>query len=291
MTDTLRKLFFFGPGYTAQTIKLVLNKNISAYGKWTFYGSVREENQSEYLRKINIQPVPFSEAEEALMNADAILSSVPPKENGDPVINHYKNLLATHCDTKWLGYLSTTGVYGNTDGEMVAETAKLNPTHQRSYRRVRAEKEWLDLNAHIFRLPGIYGIGRSAIERIKNGNNKSVLKRGHQFSRIHVEDIAQTVISSLQKPNPGSIYNVCDDESAEPLDVDSFAARLLGLDPPEAVPFDVAILGMSKMAKSFWSDNRRVSNRKIKKELRIKLLYPTFREGLETIHKATQDKS
>ena len=291
MRDTSRKLFFFGPGYTAQTIKLFLDRNINIYGKWVFYGTVREERQSEYLRKFNIEPVSFSKAETALINADVILSSVPPNENGDPVINHYKNLLATHCNTKWVGYLSTTGVYGNTDGATVAETAKLKPTHQRSRRRVKAEKEWLDLNAHIFRLPGIYGIGRSAIERIKNGKNKSVLKRGHQFSRIHVEDIAQTVISSIKKPNPGNIYNVCDDESAEPIEVDSFAARLLGLDPPEAVPFDVAILGMSKMAKSFWSDNRRVSNRKIKKELGVKLLYPTFREGLKIIHKVIQDRS
>ena len=290
MRSKPNKLFFFGPGYTARSIKYFLDKNANVYGKWIFSGSVREKHQSEYLKKINIKPVPFNDAEEALTSADAILSSIPPGENKDPVINYYKNLLAKDGVNKWIGYLSTTGVYGNTDGAMVAETAKLKPTHQRSLSRIRAEKEWLDLNAHIFRLPGIYGLGRSAIERIKNGKNKSVVKKGHQFSRIHVEDIAQTVIFSIQKPNPGSIYNVCDDESAEPMMVDRFAARLLGVAPPTEIPFDEAILGMSKMAKSFWSDNRRVSNKKIKKELGIKLLYPTFREGLKAIHELIQDR-
>ena len=188
----------------------------------------------------------------------------------------------------WVGYFSTTGVYGDTNGMRVDETAPLQPTNVRSHRRVVAEKDWSRLSAHIFRLPGIYGPKRSALEKMMKGIKHRIEYPNHFFSRIHVDDLAQTVISSIENPSPGSIYNVCDNEAAEQQKVEAFAAKLLGIDPPPLVPFKQALAGMSPMARTFWRDNRKVSNEKIKRDLGIKLLYPTYREGLKAVQKRIQ---
>jgi nucleoside-diphosphate-sugar epimerase len=147
---------------------------------------------------------------------------------------------------------------------------------------------WLKYNAHIFRLPGIYGRGRSSLDRIRGGLARRVHRPNHLFSRIHVEDIAQSVVASINKPNPGSIYNICDDEAAEQQLVDAYAAKLLGMKPPPLVPFKDAAKEMTPMALTFWRDNRRVSNAKMKNELGIKLFYPTFREGLKSLQESVE---
>jgi nucleoside-diphosphate-sugar epimerase len=187
----------------------------------------------------------------------------------------------------WVGYLSTTGVYGDRDGGWVDETSELRPSGARGRRRVAAETAWLDLwrdrgvPVHIFRLAGIYGPGRSPFDALRAGTAKRIVKPGQVFSRIHVDDLASVLLSSIARPRPGAVYNVCDDEPASPADVVAHAAQLLGAPPPPLVSFDEAAL--SPMARSFYADNKRVSNALIKTELGVRLRYPDYRAGLAAI--------
>ncbi|PZD73260.1 hypothetical protein C1752_02281 [Acaryochloris thomasi RCC1774] len=225
---------------------------------------------------------------EALAGVTHILSSIPPAKDGvDPVVALLLHTLPS-LDLRWFGYLSTTGVYGDTQGAWVDETSELKPSNVRSQHRVNIEAKFLAANlpTHIFRLPGIYGPGRSIFERLQSGKVRHIDKPGHVFSRIHVDDIVQTVGTSILNPNPINIYNVGDDEPSEPSTLIIEAHRLMGSTPPPANSFDSA--QMSPMAASFWKDCRRVSNQKIKEKLGIKLLYPTYREGLQTIWNASQ---
>ena len=181
----------------------------------------------------------------------------------------------------WLGYLSTTGVYGDRGGGWVDETAQLLPTGERGRRRVAAEKGWLDLwqdrgvPVHIFRLAAIYGPGRSAFDALRAGTARRIDKPGQVFSRIHVADLASVLIASMERPRPGAVYNVCDDDPAPPAAVVAYAAELLGIEPPPLVPLDAA--GLSPMARSFYDDNKRVANRLLKTELGVTLRYPDYR--------------
>ena len=180
----------------------------------------------------------------------------------------------------WVGYLSTTAVYGHHNGDWVDEDTPLAPTTARGAARVRAEVDWAALGVplHIFRLAGIYGPGRGPFEKVRDGTARRILKPGQVFSRVHVEDIAAVLQASLFQPNPGRIYNVCDDDPASPEDVLALAASLLGLPEPPMVPYDDA--EMTPLARSFYAENKRVRNRRIKDELGVRLLYPTYREGL-----------
>lgn len=178
----------------------------------------------------------------------------------------------------WLGYLSTTGVYGDWDGAWVDENAELRGTGERLKRRIAAEKEWRAHGGHVFRLAGIYGPGRSVLEDLKAGTARRIDKKGQVFSRIHVADIAHIVFASMRRPSPGSTYNVCDDEPAPAHEVVAHGARLLGIKPPPLVPYEQAQL--SPMGHEFYAANRRVNNEKIKRELGVSLIYPTYREGL-----------
>ncbi len=278
-----KSLFCFGPGYSAQ----VIARTLLAEG-WTVFGTHRESDDAQNLTGMGIEPIPYNDSETALKNATCILSSISPNAKEDPVLARYGDLLNEVSRTAWIGYLSTTGVYGDTGGALVDETAALQPSNDRSRWRAEAEKGWLKLSAHVFRLAGIYGPGRSSLDRLRSGPTRRINYPGHLFSRIHVEDIAQTVIASINQPNPGSIYNLCDDEAIEQEKVEAYAAGLLGMKPPPLVPFEEAVKDMSPMAKTFWQDNRRVDNSKIKNELGIELIYPTFREGLEAIHKSIE---
>ncbi|MDH3582448.1 MAG: NAD(P)-dependent oxidoreductase, partial [Hyphomicrobiales bacterium] len=185
------------------------------------------------------------------------------------------------------GYLSTVGVYGNHDGSWIAENAALNTTKKRGRRRVEAEQTWLDFGAktgmavQIFRLAGIYGPGRSAIDKLKSGQARRIVKPGQVFNRIHVVDIATTLEASIDHPNPGAVYNVCDDEPAPPQDLVTFAAGLLNVEPPPEVAFDIADL--TPMARSFYGENKRISNARIKDELGVTLAFPSYRDGLRAI--------
>ncbi len=218
-----------------------------------------------------------------------LLISAPPGENGDPVLHLFgEQLQRLSKQLKWVGYLSTTGVYGDRGGDWVDEDSPLEPTTARGQRRLEAERSWLRLHSdfglpvHVFRLAGIYGPGRNTLLNVRDGSAKRIIKPGQIFSRIHVEDIAGVLAASIAKPHPGRAYNVCDDEPCPPQEVVEFAANLLGLPLPPEIPFEQAEL--SPMAKSFYAESKRVSNRRIKTELGYKLIYPNYRDGLAAIN-------
>jgi nucleoside-diphosphate-sugar epimerase len=188
-----------------------------------------------------------------------------------------------------VGYLSTTGVYGDRDGGWVDESSALKPTGERGRRRLAAEAAWLELHrrarlpVHIFRLAGIYGPGRSALDAVRAGRAQRIDKPGQVFSRIHVADIVQVLRASMARPDPGAIYNLCDDDPAPPEAVIAFACELLGVPKSPLVPFAEARL--SEMARSFYADNKRVSNRRIKEQLGVRLAYPSYKDGLRALLK------
>lgn len=225
---------------------------------------------------------------EVLADVTHVLSTIPPLSDGrDPVL---ATLLPTlqQLPLQWCGYLSTTGVYGDTQGAWVDEESPLQSTNRRSQQRIAIEAQWQasGLPAHIFRLPGIYGPGRSSFDRLRRGDNQRLLKPGHVFCRIHVDDIAAAVWVSMQHPNSGRVYNVSDDCPCEPALLLEEAARLMGLELPPAQPFDAVELSL--MAASFWSECRRVRNDRLKQELGVQLRYPSYREGLAAIWAARQ---
>ncbi len=284
MTDP--RLFVFGLGYSAG----VFADTLRADG-WRVAATCRSEAKKAELEARGIEAFlfdrgrPLADAGAALAGTTHLLVSVPPDANGDPVLDQHAGDLADLRTLDWAGYLSTTGVYGDTKGEWVGEAAWLRPTGERQKRRVEAERGWLNLYRHygvpmhLFRLAGIYGPGRSAIDSVRDGTAKRVDKPGQVFCRIHVADIAATLRASMARPTLGAVYNVADDLPGPSHEVVEYACRLLGLEPPPLVPFDQADL--SPMAASFYADCRRVKNDRIKRQLGITLAYPDFRAGLE----------
>ena len=219
-----------------------------------------------------------------------ILHSVGPSETGDPVFAAFADQIAQLADLEWFGYLSTTAVYGHREGEWVSEADDIAPTSTRGNWRAEAEQSWKslpDLPLHIFRLAGIYGPGRGPFSKLKAGKARRIVKEDQVFSRIHVEDIAQVLEASINRPNPGAIYNVCDDYPAPPQDVLGYAAELLGLPVPVAIPFETA--KMTPMARSFYEENKRVHNDLIKSELGVELIYPDYRVGLQALWQAEKN--
>jgi nucleoside-diphosphate-sugar epimerase len=283
------RLFCFGLGYSA----LVLARRLRRRG-WAIAGTCRSEAKRATLARDGIEAHlfdrdrPLADCGTALAGATHLLSSVPPDAAGDPVIDHHGgDIAAIGRLLAWSGYLSTTGVYGDRDGGWVDETAPLRPTGERGRRRSAAETEWLDLwrrdgvPVHLFRLAAIYGPGRSALDQVRAGTARRIDKPGQVFSRIHVEDIASVLEASMARPNPGRAYNVCDDDPAPPQDIVAFACALLGVAPPPLVPF--AEGGLSPMARSFYDDNKRVANSRIKQELGVRLCYPSYAAGLRAL--------
>ena len=286
----LSRLFCFGLGYTARFLANGLKR-----AGWTLAGTARTAEDCARLAAAGFPALPFTRGRPladpaaALAGATHALISVPPDESGDPVLDEHGADLASHPGLHWVGYLSTTGVYGDHGGGWVDEDTPLAPTGERGRRRQEAEAGWLDLfrrhglPVHVFRLAGIYGPGRSALDALRAGTAQRIDKPGQVFSRIHVADLAAVLLASMARPDPGRIYNVCDDDPAPPAEVIAFAAGLLHVTPPPLVPFDAAEL--SPMARSFYADNKRVSNRRMKEELRVRLRYPSYREGLEALLK------
>ena len=231
--------------------------------------------------------VPFDAAWEAIATATHILSTAAPAEDGDPVLARYAGAIAAAPALRWIGYLSSTVVYGNRDGGWVDEDTPPAPTQARGQRRVEAENAWAALPGavDIFRLAGIYGPGRSAFDDLREGRARRMIKLGHCFGRIHRDDIAQAVVVAMgQDRAPGRrILNLTDDEPAESAAVVTEAAALLGVPPPPAIAFAEALPGMSPMARSFWAENRKVACARTKEELEISWLYPSYREGLRAI--------
>lgn len=276
------KIFCFGLGYSG--LQFLQRQRTAGFA---VSGTTRSTEKQQLLSRFHVESHLFSENRpltgEALAGVTHLLISIPPAEEGDIVLKHHLEHLKSLPKLQWVGYLSTTGVYGDHQGAWVDETIPVNPPDARTKRRVEAEKAWLTsgLPVHIFRLSGIYGPGRCVIEDIRDGTAKRICKEGQVFSRIHVDDIANCLAASLSNAVPGGIYNVCDDEPAPSHDVVTYACELLKVTPPPLVPFEKAEL--SEMARSFYASNRRVSNKKMKEKLGVILRYPTYREGLKAI--------
>lgn len=281
----MNHLFCFGLGYSAT----FLARQLLAKG-WRITGTCRSRDTQVDLSRLGIEAHLF-DRDHRIGNLSALLeptthllSSVPPDEGGDPVLDlHRAEIDAVSQRLNWIGYLSTTGVYGDRNGGWVDEMSEIKPSGERGRRRAAAEAGWLALSqpAHLFRLAGIYGPGSSALDTVREGRAKRIVKSGQIFSRIHVADIARVLEASMARPHPGAAYNVCDDDPAPPSDVIAFAAALLNVPPPPEVPFEQADL--SAMARSFYEDNKRVSNSRIKRELGVALQYPSYRVGLPAI--------
>ncbi len=274
MTGTLLSL---GHGYTAQA----LARRLIPLG-WRVIGTTRGRRADLGWQGVEAHLWPGSPLAPLLAEATHVLSSIAPDEAGDPVIAAEGEALRA-AGPQWVGYLSTTGVYGDHAGGWVDEETPLTPSTRRGQARVRAEGEWqaLGLPLHIFRLAGIYGPGRGPFEKVRDGTARRIVKPGQVFSRTHVEDIATVLAASIAQPNPGAIYNVCDDDPAPPEDVIGHAAALLGLPLPPEVAWEEA--AMSPMARSFYAESKRVRNDRIKAELGVTLAYPTYREGLAAL--------
>jgi uncharacterized protein YbjT (DUF2867 family) len=258
------RLFAFGLGFSAQE----LAPRLSARG-WSIAGTAREEPKIGQLRDAGYEATQFigdknnPELARLLEGTTHLLHSIPPGDDGDPVLKHYREELAKLGTLKWIGYLSTVGVYGDQHGA------------------------WLDFGeeigvpVHVFRLAGIYGPGRSVFDKLMAGTARRINKDGQVFSRIHVEDIAGVLEASMARPRGGAIYNVADDEPAAPGDVVAHAAKMIGVEPPPEIDFEDADL--SPMARSFYQGSRKIGNALIKSELGVELRYPTFREGLVSL--------
>ena len=278
-------LLSFGHGYSARA----LARRLLPQG-WTIYGTTRSPEKALRLEDEGVIPLLWDEADmtEAFSKASHLLVSAGPGEAGDPVLARFTpeiTRIASGLD--WAGYLSTTGVYGDHQGGWVSEETPLTPGTARGRARVDAEAQWgaiPGLPLHIFRLAGIYGPGRGPFEKVKAGTARRIIKPNQFFSRIHVDDIAQVLEASIQRPDSGAVYNVCDDEAAPPQDVIAHAAELLGLPLPPAVAFEEAEL--SPMARSFYAESKRVDNSRIKRDLGIELIHPDYRAGLAALLRA-----
>jgi nucleoside-diphosphate-sugar epimerase len=279
MTHTLLS---FGHGYSARALSRILLAQ-----DWRVIGTTRNEDKAVGLMNDGIEPRiwPGADMAPALNGATHLLISAAPDDAGDPVLAALHDEIAARAGQfEWVGYLSTTGVYGDHGGDWVDETTPLTPSTKRGIARVQAESAWAaipDLPLHIFRLAGIYGPGRGPFAKVRAGTARRIIKTDQVFSRTHVADIARVLAASIRNPNPGAVYNVCDNDPAAPQDVIGYAADLLGLPLLPAEDFEKA--EMSPMARSFYAESKKVRNDRIKNELGVELLYPDYRSGLKAL--------
>ncbi|GMG84927.1 SDR family oxidoreductase [Paralimibaculum aggregatum] len=279
---TTRTLLSLGHGYSAQA----LSRRLAPQG-WRIIGTTRSAAKAEAIRASGAEPLlwPGAPVAEALAAASHLLVSAAPGPEGDPVLAALgPEIAAAAPRLAWAGYLSTTGVYGDRAGGWVDEGSDCRPATARGRARLAAERAWGQvpgLPLHIFRLAGIYGPGRGPFAKVRAGTARCIVKPGQVFSRIHVADIASALAASIARPNPGAVYNICDDEAAPPEAVIAHAARLLGLPPPPDEPFESA--AMTPMARSFYAESKRVSNARLREELGVALAYPSYREGLAAL--------
>lgn len=250
-------------------------------------GTARDPSRADAPAGVAV--VRFDAAAEAIRAATHLVVTAAPGEGGDPVLAAHAAAIAAAPGLRWIGYLSTTGVYGDRGGAEVDEDTRPAPGQARSVRRLEAEEAWRaaavarGVALDLFRTGGIYGPGRSALDELRAGTARRVAKPGHVFSRIHRDDIALAVVAAARAPEGVRVLHLVDDEAAEGAAVTAEAARLLGIAPPPAIPFEAARAGMSPMGLSFWSENRRVANARTKRRLGIAWRYPTYREGLRAI--------
>ncbi len=285
------KLFIFGLGYSAGFVArhaLAIGHEVAA--------TVRTRARADALDAMGVRLHVFDGEHHddavagELSTSDAVLVSVPPDAAGDPVLRVYGDDLAAASRLHWIGYLSTIGVYGDSQGGWVDEASVPMPREERARRRLAVERAWLAFgrdrrgSVQIVRLAGIYGPGRNQLAQLAAGTARRVVKPGQVFNRIHVDDIVQAVAASWGRPRNGAIYTLADDEPAPPQDVVAFAAALCGVPPPPEIAFEEAEL--SPMSRSFFSDNRRVRNRLLAGELGVRLRHPSYREGLRALRAA-----
>lgn len=276
-------LLCLGFGFTATALTRALGP------AWRVTGTTRSAGGMAAVRDAGAEPLlwPGEELTPALAQATHVLSSVPPRDAGDPAFDLLRAHVGLMPRLEWLGLLSTTGVYGDHGGDWVDEDTPLVPATHRGGLRATQNAAWMGLfheyglPVHIFRLAGIYGPGRSAFDKLRDGSARRIVKPGQVFSRIHVDDIVQVLRASFAHPHPGRAYNVADDEPGPPQDVIAHAAKLLGVPVPPDLPFDRADL--TPMARSFYADNKRVRNDRIKDELGVTLKYPDYRAGLAAV--------
>lgn len=279
MTGTLLS---FGHGYSARA----LARRLLPQG-WHVTGTTRSAAKAADLAQEGVAPLlwPGTDLRPALDAATHLLISAAPDEAGDPVLRDLRDEIAARAPRfAWVGYLSTTGVYGDHGGDWVDEGTALTPATRRGKARVAAEADWAaipGLPLHVFRLAGIYGPGRGPFAKVRAGTARRIVKPGQVFSRIHVEDIAQVLAASIARPRPGAVYNLCDDDPAPPEDVIAHAAALLGLPPPPQEDFATA--EMTPMARSFYAESKKVRNDLIKTELGVRLIHPDYRSGLAAL--------
>ncbi len=271
----MNTLLCLGHGYSALALAPSL-----LVRSWRVIGTTRQPGAMAAIAVTGVEPVLWGDAvADAIAAASHILVSAAPDAGGDPSLREFGAALA-RARPNWVGYLSTTAVYGDHGGAWVDEQTPLTPSTARGAARVAAEAAWVatGLPVHVFRLAGIYGPGRGPFEKVRDGTARRILKPGQVFSRIHVSDIAGALLASIDRPMPGAVYNICDDDPAAPEDVLSYAAQLLGLPEPPGVPFDQA--QMTEMARSFYAENKRVRNDRMKRDLGYVLQYPDYRAGL-----------
>lgn len=284
-------LFVFGLGFSGRYFaerRIARGDSVS--------GTVRSRDKAQALSASGITARAFgpdgsdSAIDADLATSDALLISVPPGTGGDPVLKSYAKQIAAAPKLRWIGYLSTIGVYGDHGGAWVDEQTPATPTNARSRERADAEQAWLAFGAanniavQVFRLAGIYGPGQSQLVQLARGTARRIIKPGQIFNRIHVEDIARALDASLERPRAGAVYNVTDNEPAPPQDVVTFAASLCGVKPPPEISLDDA--GLTEMGRSFYAESKRVRNNLLRDELGVTLAYPTYREGLAALRAA-----
>jgi nucleoside-diphosphate-sugar epimerase len=280
------KLLIFGYGFSSKAFAKAVPRD------WQIVATTRSPEKAARMTEVTPRLFPGDDLAQEVAEATHILISAGPDHGRDPVLAELRDAFAA-ASPEWVGYLSTTGVYGDHQGGWVDERTPLTPTSARGEARVATEGEWLELYrdhglpVHIFRLAGIYGPGRGPFAKVRSGTARRIIKENQVFSRTHIDDIAQVLLASIARPNPGAAYNVCDDQPAPPQDVIAHAATLLGLPVPPAIPFDEA--EMTPMGRSFYSESKRVDNSRIKEELGVKLLYPDYHSGLAALLSAERD--
>ena len=291
MTSSPNHLVCVGLGYSARALAAQLDRQ-----QWTVSATSRTSEGREKIRALGYHAREFSPTMfDDVLDTTHILVSAAPNADGDPLLFVAEEAIAKLSKLRWIGYLSTVGVYGNHDGAWVDETSTLKPVSERSRFRAQAEAEWANFAdrtggpVEIFRLSGIYGPGRGPFSKLRNGTARRIIKTGQVFNRIHIDDIAGVLMAAIahrdrlgQTPcQPSNIFNVTDDLPAPPQDVLKHAAELLNLPPPPEVAFEDAEL--SVMGRTFYGENKRVRNAKVKSTLDYTFRHPTYREGLAAI--------
>ncbi len=278
-----QQLFCFGLGYTAQNLVRHLKQQDAS---WKFSGTCTTPSDENVILFDGISPM--TNLKNRLADVTHMLISIPPQNNiGDPVLHHHIADFSQLENLKWLGYLSTTSIYGDHRGNWVDDETPPAPHSLQGQQRLEAEQAWLkilqkeNVPVHIFRLGSIYGPDRGLLANLQAGRQKKVIKRGQYFSRIHVDDLAQVLMASIKSPDPGRSYNVVDDLPTATPDILDYICNLLGR--PHLPAIDINDAKISPILRIFYSENKRVRNDRIKQELGVSLKYPTYKEGFSSL--------